>query len=76
MMQQQYIKIKDHPDLRRGENGAILNVDNQKLIAYRKTRSQSVQFQQALDDINKLKTDVASIKESLEKILGALKANG
>ena len=75
-MPQQYVKIKDHPDLRRGENGAILNVDNQRLIAYRKARNQSVQFQEALHDINNLKADMKSIKDSLEKILGALKANG
>jgi hypothetical protein len=75
-MMQNFVKIKDHPDLRRGETGAVLNVDNQKLVAYRKQRDQKVQFSQALDDINTLKEDMKSIKFTLDQILGALKTNG
>ena len=67
-----YIKIQDSPDLARGENGAILNINNSELDAYKKRRSQQNEIQKSMDDINTLKVEMHEIKTTLDAILGVI----
>lgn len=67
-----YARIKDSADLVRGENGAILNINNSELDAYKKRRSQQKEIQKSMDDINTLKVEMREIKITLDAILGVI----
>jgi len=67
-----YVKVKESPDLARGENGAILNINNVELDAYRKRKSQQKEIQKSIDDINSLKNEMYEIKTTLNAILGVI----
>lgn len=72
-------KIKDHPDLVKDkETGAILNVNNRALMAYKRQKKNMNSIkevnqtnEQLKKDINMLKNEIQSLKElvlmSLEK---------
>lgn len=68
----EYEKVKDVPGLVRGQNSAILSVNNIELEAYKKKRNQQKEMQAALDDINILKDDMIAIRGMLGKIIGVL----
>jgi len=64
-------KIKDHPDLVKDkETGAILNVNNRALMAYKRQKKNmnnikeiSQTNEQLKEDINNLKNEIQSLKE-------------
>ena len=59
-------KVKDDESFARDtKTGAILNVDNAGLMAYKNRRQMSTQ----VDEINKLKEDMQEIKSLLTKIV-------
>jgi len=59
-------KVKDDESFARDpQTGAILNVDNAGLMAYKNRRQMSTQ----VDEINKLKEDMQEIKSLLTKIV-------
>lgn len=71
-----YAKVKDAPGLVRGENNAILNVNNTSLESYRKKRDHNARLEQAITDINTIKSEFTEIKSLLGKIIGELKSDG
>ena len=59
-------KVKDDESFARDpQTGAILNVDNAGLMAYKNRRQMSTQ----VDEINKLKEEMQEIKSLLTKIV-------
>ena len=69
---QKLVKVVDNPDLARGENNAVLNINKRDLEAYRTRRAQKRMFEETISDINNLKTEVSEIKSMLGTIIGAL----
>jgi len=66
-----FIKVKDVPGLVRGENGAILSVDEEALIAYRRRRARDGELGAALTQINTLRAEMQEIRLMLYTILTA-----
>lgn len=63
-------KIKDTPGyIRDISNKAVLSVNNTALQNYRLKRQRNNEINQSLNDINKLKSDVADIKKLLTQLL-------
>jgi hypothetical protein len=66
-MQENYIKVKDHPNLVRDKrSNAILNIDNSAYNKYKQERDQKLQEKK---EYEQLKKDVSEIKDLLLKIL-------
>lgn len=65
-----YIKVKDHPGLVRDSNSkAILNTNEDGLNKYREMRDKEMKTAQAIDEVQKLRSDVDEIKDMLKKLL-------
>lgn len=66
-MNENYIKVKDHPNLVRDKrSNAILNIDNSAYNKYKQERDQKLQEKK---EYEQLKKDVSEIKDLLLKIL-------
>lgn len=66
-MEENYIKVKDHPNLVRDKrSSAILNIDNSSYNKYKQERDQKLQEKK---EYEQLKKDVSEIKDLLLKIL-------
>lgn len=67
-------KVQDYPHLSKdSSNKAILNTDNNALLAYKKRRSQMRQIEKVTTEMENLKADMADIKKSLQLIVKGLK---
>lgn len=63
-------KVKDAPGLVRDiSNKAILNVNLSALDSYKLKRAREATINEKFDDINRLKSDVAEIKQLLLQLL-------
>lgn len=71
----EYVKVKDHPGLVRGENRAVLNVDMNGLHSYKTVKRKNEEIDAALRDINSLRTEMKSIKQMLEQIFNRQDGN-
>ena len=50
-------------------SGAILNVDNEKLIAYKKQKQAAMKASQTADRLDKVENDIGEIKQMLQQLL-------
>lgn len=65
-----YIKVKDHPGLVRDSGSkAILNTNKTELDKYRDERDRKLRAAKAIDEVEKLRSDVDEIKEMLQQLL-------
>jgi len=69
-----YKKVEDNLSLVRDTNTkAILNIDNEALLAYKikrnKTRLQEIEFAELKKDVDYLKDDISQIKNMLHTLL-------
>ena len=75
-----YVKVKDESNLLRDINSkAIVNIDGNGLLEYKKAKEKRVLKNKAIlqyeNDINPLKNEVSEIKDSLQLILDRLTTN-
>jgi hypothetical protein len=64
-----YLKVKDHPSLVRDKNSnAILNTDQIALNKYREERERLLKINNAVDDTDMLKKDMARTKQDINEI--------
>jgi hypothetical protein len=64
------LKVENEPGMARDpSNQAILSTDLSALQAYKIKRQKTAQIDAALDDINKLKEDMAEIKSLITKLI-------
>lgn len=69
-MTKEYLKVIDHPELvRDNKSKAILNNDLDSLNKYREERTFKMKIQNVINDNEKMKTDIAEIKNLLEQLL-------
>lgn len=52
------------------KNSAVLSVDNNSLKAYKARRSQSREYEEAINDINNIKSELSEIKSLLTQLVG------
>ena len=64
-----YVRVKDESWLVRGENSAILSVDNFALDGYKKRKASAMAIQTVVEDINTLKAQVEDIRSLLVQML-------
>lgn len=70
-MKPEYFKIKDNDHLIKNANTkAILNTDSSSLNKYREEREKLIKLSRVVEDTDKLKEDVAEIKNMLRQLLG------
>ena len=70
IMTKEYLKVIDHPELvRDNKSKAILNNDLDSLNKYREERTFKMKLQNVINDNEKMKTDIAEIKNLLEQLL-------
>ena len=50
-------------------SGAILNVDNEKLIANKKQKQAAMKASQTADRLDKVENDIGEIKQMLQQLL-------
>lgn len=69
-----FLKVEDSPGFVRDQsNRAILNVDNNALLAYKKQKAARSKTEQQIvalsNDVSSLKNEMSEIKEMLSKLL-------
>lgn len=70
------VKVEGRSDLVRDmKSGAVLNVDNRALDAYRKARVKTRQVDQVIEDNEKMKKQIESIENKLDYMLQLLNNN-
>lgn len=70
-MKPEYFKIRDNDHLIKNANTkAILNTDSSSLNKYREEREKLIKLSRVVEDTDKLKEDVAEIKNMLRQLLG------
>ncbi len=52
------------------ENSAVLSVDNSSLSAYKMRKKQSCEYEEAINDINNIKSELSEIKSLLSQLVG------
>jgi len=66
-MKQKYLKIEgENSFIKDATNGALINTDNQALLAYRKNKKARTKTE---NDIENLKNEMSEIKQMLLKLL-------
>ena len=66
-----YTKIKDNEDLVKDNNsGAILNINNDALRAYRQARNNNMRMH---EKVNQMENDISEIKSLLNELLNGKK---
>lgn len=68
-MTNKYIKTDVEGLVKDPVSGAILNIDTQKLDAYRKQKELAQKASSANDRLNKVENDIDDIKKMLEQLL-------
>lgn len=70
------VKVEGRSDLVRDmKSGAVLNVDNRALEAYKKARIKTRQVDQVIEDNEKMKRQIESIENKLDYMLQLLNNN-
>lgn len=64
-----YSKVKDAPGFVRGDNKAVLSVDNAALKAYKTKKNKQNELQAAISDINDMKIEMSVIKSMLTQLI-------
>ncbi len=65
-----YIQVEGEPDLVRDKNSqAILNVNSEKLQAFKKRREQERKVRNVVEEFDSLKLEMKEIKELLKILL-------
>lgn len=63
----EYVKIEDHEDLVKDKtSGAVLNINNDALKAYKMARKKNVDMQNRM---NKMEDDISEIKSLLKELI-------
>jgi hypothetical protein len=69
-------KVQDHPELiRDAGSGAVVNVDNRSLDAYKKQKRERNMVANAFQDINNLKEGMVEIRGMLTDMIEAQRAS-
>jgi hypothetical protein len=70
-MNDNYIKVKDNPNLVRDKNSsAVLNTNRKDLDKYREEREQRLKMNRNIQKIDNLEKDISEIKSLLKILLG------
>jgi len=65
-----YIKVQDRRDVVRDSTSkAVLNIDNDGLVAYKARRDRERTLDNMIAEVNDLRNDVSEIKQLLRKFL-------
>jgi hypothetical protein len=52
------------------KNSAVLSIDNKSLNAYRLKKTHSREYEEAINDINNIKSELSEIKSLLTQLVG------
>lgn len=64
------LKVQNHTDLvRDSKTGAILNIDNSSLEAYKNRREKAKIVDDVIEQVNTMRRDVDEIKQLLHKLI-------
>lgn len=64
-----YIKTDVEGLVKDKQSGAILNVDNEKLNAYKKQKQAALKASQTFNRLDKVENDIGEIKQMLQQLL-------
>ena len=62
-------QVHNHPNLRKGSNGVIINVSETERRAYRQAKQQALKQRESQDEIRELKSELNEVKELLQQLL-------
>ena len=62
-------QVHNHPNLRKGSNGVIINVSDTERRAYRQAKQQALKQRESQDEIRELKSELNEVKELLQQLL-------
>ena len=62
-------QVHNHPNLRKGSNGVIINVSETERRAYRQAKHQALKQRESQDEIRELKSELNEVKELLQQLL-------
>lgn len=62
--------VHGHPNLRKGSNGVIVNVNDNERRAYRQSKQLALKQQDSQHEIQDLKSELQEVKELLHQLLG------
>lgn len=61
--------VHNHPNLRKGNKGVIVNVSEQERRSYRQAKHQALKQLHSQDEIAELKSELSEVKELLQQLL-------
>ena len=68
-MTPKYIKTDVEGLVKDEISGAVLNVDNEKLLAYKKQKQAAFKVSQTAERLDKVENDIGEIKQMLQQLL-------
>jgi len=72
--QLELVKVENEPNLKKDVfNGAVLNFDSQGLLAYKNLKKSQQNYNDTVDEINKIKDDISEIKSLLKAVIKEVK---
>jgi hypothetical protein len=70
-MKQQFLKVKDNPDLvRERSSKAVLNTNKSELNKYRQVREEKLKLKSLMEDQERMRYDIDEIKALLKQLVG------
>ncbi len=65
-----YLKVQERSDLVRDSNSkAVLNIDNNGLLSYRKRREKDNKINEMITEFNSMRVDISEIKMLFKQLL-------
>jgi len=65
------LKVKENKNLVRDSiSNAILSTNNDELAKYRQKKAKSREYEEAINDINNIKSELSEIKSLLTQLIG------
>ena len=61
--------VHNHPNLRKGSNGVIYNVNETERSAYRQSKRMAMEQKESQSEIKELKSELNEVKELLHQLL-------
>ena len=61
--------VHNHPNLRKGSNGVIINVNENERRAYRQAKDLARKQNESQSEIQDLKSEISEVKELLHQLL-------
>lgn len=61
--------VHGHPNLRKGSNGVILNVNQTERQQYRQAKKMALQQQESQNEIEDLKSELQEVKQLLHQLI-------